>query len=153
GNTPGALLAEALQEALDYTLTHLPIPKVMQYQLADGHSSVRFVRPAHRLTALWGNTVLPVHALGLEAGRALEGHRFMGEQLIELEQAADYENILLERGKVVASFAERKTKIWNGLRAEAERLSASLGDDPEVQELLDEVTALVEHPSIYVGQF
>jgi glycyl-tRNA synthetase beta chain len=49
----------------------------MRYQLADGVSSVRFVRPAHGLVALWGSDVVPVSALGLQAGRQTHGHRFM----------------------------------------------------------------------------
>ncbi len=57
----------------------LPIPKVMQYQLADGWTSVSFVRPAHGLVALHGSEVVPVRALGLAAGRVTQGHRFEGE--------------------------------------------------------------------------
>ena len=57
---PGATLAEGLQKAIDETLARLPIPKVMTYQLADGWSDVRFVRPAHRLVALHGADVVPV---------------------------------------------------------------------------------------------
>src|SRR4029079_10631789 len=50
----GASLADGLQRALDRALAQLPIPKVMQYQLADGWTSVSFVRPAHGLVALHG---------------------------------------------------------------------------------------------------
>ena len=48
----------------------------MTYQLADGWTSVKFVRPAHGLVALHGPRVLPIAALGLEAGRTTHGHRF-----------------------------------------------------------------------------
>src|SRR5699024_924395 len=68
GTATGTSLKDGLQAALDYAITHLPIPKVMRYQLANG-SSVRFVRPAHRLVALWGKDIVDVHALGLNAGR------------------------------------------------------------------------------------
>jgi len=77
---PGATLAEGLQKALDEAIAKLPIPKVMQYQLADGWSSVHFVRPAHRLLALHGSEVVPVIALGLKAGRITQGHRFEATQ-------------------------------------------------------------------------
>ena len=63
-----------LQAALDETLAALPIPKVMSYQLADGWSSVHFVRPVHGLVALHGADVVPVQALGLTAGRSTRGH-------------------------------------------------------------------------------
>ncbi|MFX7866292.1 glycine--tRNA ligase subunit beta, partial [Acinetobacter baumannii] len=56
---PGATLAQGLQKALDETLAKLPIPKVMTYQLADGWTDVKFVRPAHGLVALHGTEVVP----------------------------------------------------------------------------------------------
>src|SRR5690606_7920682 len=108
GTTRGALLAEALQEALDYAITHLPIPKVMRYQLGDGITSVKFVRPAHKLVALWGDQVVPVQALGLNAGRETQGHRFMAQQDIILAEPHTYTQQLLDEGKVVASFTERR---------------------------------------------
>ena len=61
----GASLAEGLQKALDESLAKLPIPKVMTYQLADGWSDVKFVRPAHGLVALHGAEIVPVQALSL----------------------------------------------------------------------------------------
>ena len=73
---PGLALAAGLQAALDEALAGLPIPKVMTYQLTDGWSDVKFVRPAHGLVALHGEAVVPVQALGLAAGRSTHGHRF-----------------------------------------------------------------------------
>jgi len=72
----GATLAEGLQKAIDETLAKLPIPKVMTYQLADGWTDVKFVRPAHSLVALHGADVVPVQALGLASGNTTGGHRF-----------------------------------------------------------------------------
>ena len=81
-----ATLAEGLQKALDDALAKLPIPKVMSYQLADGWTSVQFVRPAHGLVALHGDEVVPVGALGLEAHRITQGHRF--EAAVVADRAA-----------------------------------------------------------------
>ncbi|TEA80091.1 glycine--tRNA ligase subunit beta [Allopusillimonas ginsengisoli] len=153
GVAHGKSLAEGLQEALDFALNHLPIPKVMRYQLADGVTSVKFVRPAHRLTVLWGDSVVNVSALGLAAGRSTLGHRFMSDGDIVLDHAMNYENQLAEKGMVVASYDVRRAQISKQLAAKAAELDASLGDDTEVNALLDEVTALVEHPTVYVGQF
>ncbi|OZB61448.1 MAG: glycine--tRNA ligase subunit beta, partial [Thiomonas sp. 13-66-29] len=72
----GAQLADALQKALHDAIAKLPIPKVMSYQLADGWTTVKFVRPAHGLVALHGANVVPIEALGLHAGRQTHGHRF-----------------------------------------------------------------------------
>ncbi|HRL20648.1 MAG TPA: glycine--tRNA ligase subunit beta [Alcaligenes sp.] len=153
GVAPGAALADGLQQALEWAITHLPIPKVMRYQLADGVTSVRFVRPAHGLLALWGSDIVPVSALGLHAGRQTHGHRFMCDTPLSIHSADSWADQLLEHGKVVPSFDERREQIRQDLENQARALNATLGQDPEVEALLNEVTALVEFPTIYVGQF
>jgi len=153
GTAPGAKLADGLQDGLQAAIDGLPIPKVMRYQLADGVTTVKFVRPAHGLIALHGAEVVPVSALGLSAGRRTLGHRFMADAPVDVADADTYETALAEQGRVVASFEARRTQIDSQLQAHAKRLGASLGNDPEVAALLDEVTALVEHPTVYVGQF
>ena len=69
----GVTLAVGLQTALDEAIAKLPIPKVMGYQLADGVTTVQFVRPAHGLVALHGAEIVPVSVLGLAAGRVRVG--------------------------------------------------------------------------------
>ncbi|GAA0777749.1 glycine--tRNA ligase subunit beta [Castellaniella ginsengisoli] len=153
GTAPGARLADGLQQALDYAITHLPIPKVMQYQLADGRSSVKFVRPAQRLLALWGADIVPVRALGLEAGRLTLGHRFLDAGPLSIESAGTWADRLAAEGRVVPSFAERRALIARQLAEASASVGATIGQDPEVEALLDEVTALVEYPTVYVGAF
>ncbi len=153
GTAPGSSLAAGLQEGIDTALNSLPIPKVMRYQLADGVTTVKFVRPAHGLVALFGADVVPVSALGMQAGRDTLGHRFMCAGPVSFTDADSYAATLAEKGRVVASFEGRRDDIQRQLLDHAGRLSATLGDDPEVAALLDEVTALVEHPTVYVGQF
>jgi glycyl-tRNA synthetase beta chain len=145
----GAALADALQSILDDTLAKLPIPKVMQYQLADGWTSVKFVRPAHRLVGLHGADVVPIEALGLKAGRTTQGHRFEASApTIELRDADSYAEQLRDEGAVIASFDERRDEIRKQLGAAAEAL-APIDDDA----LLDEVTALVERPNVLLCRF
>jgi glycyl-tRNA synthetase beta chain len=153
GTANGRMLADGLQEALDYAIANLPIPKVMRYQLADGVTSVKFVRPAHGLIALWGSDVVPVQALGLDAGRTTLGHRFMADRPILIDTPDTYERQLEQEGKVLASFTTRRALIAQQLQQQSQSLNATIGDDPDVTALLDEVTALVEHPTVYVGQF
>jgi len=153
GTAPGAGLAQGLQEALEAAIAGLPIPKVMRYQLADGVTTVRFVRPAHGLVALFGADVVPVSALGLTAGRATHGHRFLCAAPFDLPDADAYERALADDGRVIAAFEVRRADIEAQLQTHAARLGATLGGDPEVEALLDEVTALVELPVVYVGEF
>jgi glycyl-tRNA synthetase beta chain len=147
----GATLADGLQRALDETLTKLPIPKIMTYQLADGWSSVNFVRPVHGLVALHGSEVIPVSVLGLHAGRQTRGHRFEARADSVLVRDADsYVAQLREEGAVIASFDERRAEITRQLGEAAAKHGLSAIDDDA---LLDEVTGLVERPHVLTGTF
>ena len=150
---PGATLLEGLQKALEEALAKLPIPKVMTYQLADGWTSVNFVRPAHGLVALHGDEVVPVGVLGLQAGRNTQGHRFEAlKSPIVLTNADSYAEQLESEGAVIASFEARRAEIARQLQAAAQQVGG--GARPiEDDALLDEVTALVERPNVLVGQF
>ncbi len=149
----GESLAHAISPALEEAIAALPIPKTMQYQLADGRTNVSFVRPAHGLIVLHGAQVLEASALGLAAGRSTRGHRFQSAGEIEIDDALRYEERLATAGRVVASFDARRTRIESMLRERAAQHDASLGDEAQVATLLDEVTALVEWPAVYVGEF
>lgn len=154
----GATLADGLQKALAEAIAKLPIPKVMSYQLESGcelpgWSSVSFVRPAHRLVALHGSTVLAVNALGLQASNMTEGHRFESEvKAFAIREADSYESQMLEQGKVIASFEARRAEIAKQLAAAAVKVGG--GCKPiEDEALLDEVTALVERPNVLICEF
>lgn len=150
----GVQLTDGVQKALDEAIARLPIPKVMRYQLADGWTSVNFVRPAHGLVVLHGTQVLiGVKALGLTAGPATHGHRFEAAvDPVVIHDADSYAEQLREEGAVIASFTERRTEIARQLQAAAERVGGgvrAIEDDA----LLDEVTALVERPNVLVCEF
>ena len=149
----GATLVEGLQKALLEAIAKLPIPKVMTYQLADGWSDVKFVRPAHGLVALHGSEVVPVEALGLKAGNTTRGHRFEASvDPLVLKDADSYAETLLRDGAVIASFEERRAEIVHQLAQAAAKLGGgvkAIDDDA----LLDEVTALVERPNVLVCEF
>ncbi|MBL8314537.1 MAG: glycine--tRNA ligase subunit beta [Rubrivivax sp.] len=156
---PGATLAEGLQKALADAIARLPIPKVMQYQLENGDgadfqpgwTSVNFVRPAHGLVALHGDQVVPVSALGLKAGRTTTGHRFEAAlPVVAIRHAETYAQQLREEGAVIAGFGQRRAELQRQLSEAA----AAQGLKPiEDEALLDEVTALVERPTVMLCRF
>ncbi len=150
---PGRQLAPALQTALDAAIKALPIPKVMTYQLADGWSDVKFVRPAHSLVALHGSDVVAIEALGLKAGTTTRGHRFEAAvDPIRLVDADSYAATLRNDGAVIAGFEVRRAEIARQLAAAAATVGGGARpiDDAD---LLDEVTGLVEWPNVLVCQF
>lgn len=149
----GVTLPNGLQKAIDETLGKLPIPKVMGYQLADGWSTVNFVRPAHGLVALHGADVINISVLGLKAGNTTRGHRFeAGLDPLFIRDADSYAKQLVSEGAVIASFAERRAEIVRQLTASAIEAGSNLTPIQD-EDLLDEVTGLVERPNVLIGQF
>ncbi len=142
----GATLDANLELMVASALKKLPIPKLMRW----GDGDEQFVRPVHGLVMLHGSRVVPGTVLGLVSGNSTRGHRFMCSGDITLESADEYESRLKDNGRVVASFAGRKALIEASLLSAAAKLDARLGD---FKDLLDEVTALVEHPTVYAGGF
>jgi glycyl-tRNA synthetase beta chain len=158
---PGATLAEGLQTALNESLAKLPIPKVMSYQLEQGDgagfqpgwTSVNFVRPAHGLLALHGESVVPLATLGLKSGRETQGHRFEAKvSPVVLKHADSYADQLRLEGAVIASFDARRAEIVRQLAVAAAAAGANLKPIDD-EALLDEVTALVERPNVLIGRF
>ena len=147
----GTTLINGLQIALEQVMSQLPIPKVMAYQLADGWSTVNFVRPVHSLIALHGTAIIAINLLGITAGNSTRGHRFEAKSNpIVIQQADSYAQQLQSEGAIVASFSERRQVINDQLVAAANKVNLNLIPD---EALLDEVTALVEHPNVLIGQF
>jgi glycyl-tRNA synthetase beta chain len=144
----GSKLETGLQAALEESAARLPIPKQMSYQRPDG-STVQFVRPAHKLVALHGETVVPLALLGLVSGNQTLGHRFLSNgQALAIPHAEHYAATLETEGKVIANVDARKEKIRASL---LEKAGADKVLMPEA--LLDEVSALVEWPVVYECHF
>ena len=138
-----------LQAALEETLERLPIPKVMSYSSHGAYyNDAKFVRPAHRLVALFGRDVVNVAVLGLQADRVTGGHRAMSRPDLVIQNADAYEETLRAEGKVIASFAERRSVIADALAKAAAGATVIMPDA-----LLDEVTGLVEWPVVLEGRF
>ena len=149
GVRAGVELAAGLQKALEAAVKALPIQKVMNYQLADGVTTVQFVRPVKHLTALYGADVVPVTMFGLEAGRTTMGHRFHTHAPIEISSADAYETEM-KAAKVIPDYAERRAILVSKLE---EAAKANNGTLIAPEDLIDETTSLTEWPVIYVSEF
>lgn len=142
----GASASALLPAMIDTALAKLPIPKLMRW----GDSDVQFVRPVHTVTLLLGDESIPATLLGVQSGRTLRGHRFMGEPEFTIDHADQYPQILLERGKVQADFGARKSQI----KAQAEAAAREIGGIADLSDsLLEEVASLVEWPVVLTATF
>lgn len=140
----GRPTADLLQGIFDATLKRMDelVPKRMRW----GAGDATFVRPVHGLIALLGDTIVPLQAFGLIANRQTTGHRFHAEGPVSLTQANDYPQAL-EAAWVIADFDRRKARVRE-LVEEVSGGRALIDED-----LLDEVTALLEWPEPILGSF
>lgn len=141
--TPSQELIPAL---LNESLAKLPIAKRMRW----GAGSIEFVRPVHWSVLIYGSEVIPAEILGTQAGNLTYGHRFHAPNPIRIDQAIEYPELLRTRGWVIADFESRREII----RSQAQELAETLGALALIdEELLDEITALVEWPIALSGSF
>lgn len=156
----GKPLAALLPSIVDETLNKLPIPKRMHWSNYD----FEFVRPVRWLVALWGEKLLPLERFGVKSDRITYGHRFHCDQPLTLQHANDYPTHLENEGFVIASFTERKAKIISLIKEvtrhhnQTHNKTDNQGKKGTVtplidEDLLNEVTALVEWPVALIGSF
>lgn len=142
GKETKAIILDLVAQAL----SRLPIPKAMRW----GDKTVQFIRPVHTVTLLFGDELIEGDILGVASARNILGHRFMGEQQFEINNAEQYPQLLKDKGCVIADFATRREMI----KVDAEKAAEKLGGIVELDEdLLDEVTALVEYPVVLTATF
>lgn len=135
-----------LKDIVANALAKLPIPKPMRW--AD--KTVQFIRPVHTVTMLLGDELIEGEILGVASGTTIRGHRFLGEREFQISHADQYPALLKEKGSVVADFNERKALIL----AKSQEKATALGGVADIEEdLLDEVTSLVEYPNVLAAKF
>ena len=123
----------------------VPSPKKMRW----GSSRVEFVRPVHWVVMIFGTEVIPASILGINSGDQSRGHRFQHNKPLIIGSAAEYESKLID-AKVVADYEKRKNIIRKLVSAEGEKLGARVVIE---EDLLEEVTSLVEWPVALTGKF
>lgn len=120
-------------------------PKSMRW----GGKNMRFVRPIRWLLALMNDRVVPVNMEGIVASNKTVGHRFLGSKSIEVTSIEDY-LAKLEENYVILDQAKRKAII----RDQIDKVAASINGRVDMDEdLLEEVTYIVEYPTAFYGEF
>ena len=141
----GLDLPSLLEGLLGSALTALPVDRRMRW----GKSRLEFVRPVQWLVCLYGSSVIPIQLLGKKASNTSSGHRFMSGGQFEITKANDYVE-LCRKNYVLADFTERKNLIREQVVDLASQEKAHLEID---EDLLNEVTSLVEWPRALAGGF
>ena len=143
--TAGRPTAEALSKALPDFIAGLRFDKSMRWNA----SGVAFSRPLRWIVALLGDAVIPCDFAGVVSGRSTRGLRPYGSPEITLSAAADYARVCAKQGIALDMSQRRET-----IRAQVNALAAEVGGHaPDDQDLLDEVTNLVEAPTAFRGTF
>ncbi|KHE72845.1 glycine--tRNA ligase subunit beta [Halobacillus sp. BBL2006] len=122
----------------------LNFPKNMRW----GSYEMRYARPIRWMVALLGEEIIPFQIENVSTDRTSYGHRFLGDK-VSLSEASEYEQILDEQ-YVIASVEDRKNKIREQLLQLEKTNNWKLILD---EALLNEVTHLVEYPTVFSGEF
>ncbi|UQS81525.1 glycine--tRNA ligase subunit beta [Bombilactobacillus folatiphilus] len=143
-HTPGRLAAEILA-GLTQPLSEMTFPTRMRWNKFD----FEYIRPFHWLVALLDHQVVDMQLLNVKSGNQTRGHRFLGTKIITLSQAADYQQALAN-DFVIVDANKRKQLIQEQIQALATEHNWLIDIDDD---LLEEVTNLVEYPTAFAGQF
>jgi glycyl-tRNA synthetase beta chain len=114
-----------------------------------GDHEFNFIRPVHWVLLLYGKNTITTDLFGLKSSNQTYGHRFHHPEQITITDPATYAETLRSSGYVIASFGERKTKITKDIKAlctDNEKVTIN-------EDLLNEVTSLVEWPVVMQGNF
>ena len=142
----GARTEELLPAIIERGLAGLPISRRMRW----GDGDIEFVRPVHWVLLLFGEDIIHATILGTETGRDTRGHRFHHPEALSMASAGEYLTRLQKEGRVTADFSERKKQIREAATEVAQARGRAVLID---EDLLDEVTALVEWPVVIIGSF
>ncbi len=143
---PGVASTQLLPDIFHQALADLPIAKRMRW----GAGTAEFVRPVHWAVLLFGDEVVEAEILGVSTGRLTHGHRFHQPTPFAISAPDRYEHELREKGRVIVDPEERKRAVEHMARDAA----SQLGGHPCIDDdLLGEVSALVEWPVPVVGRF
>lgn len=146
----GKSVHELMPRVIEEAVTALPIAKRMRW----GANDIQFVRPVHSVILMYGDEVINANVLGCTTGRVTFGHRFLAPGAITIPTASAYASLLSSEGYVIADFNERKQTIKE--KAEAcvrSKLEAKGHLLISSEDLLNEVTGLVEWPYALCGHF
>jgi len=141
----GRPTAELLSSLLPKWILSIPFQKSMRW--AD--IPIRFVRPIHWILALFGGEVVPFEVNPIRSGNVTYGHRFMNPGPLTVK---DFQSYLQKTREafVIVDPLERKRKIEDEMIREGARVSGRVLKD---EDLLDEVSFLVEYPVALCGGF
>lgn len=141
----GKTVSELIPTMVTNALAKLPISKPMRW----GSEKIQFIRPVHTLTMLFGDEIITGDILGVSSSNVVQGHRFHHEGLVLLTDANCYEKALND-AFVQVDYQARQALIVSEIQKAAEKINGvALIDD----DLLEEVTSLVEWPVVLVGSF
>ena len=141
----GKATSEVLKEIVPAAIKGVTFPKAMRW----GGRNMRFARPIRWMVTLLNDNVLEIDLEGIKSSNITKGHRFLGQSEFEVNSLEDYLT-KLEENFVILDQDKRKEMI----RKQCIEVAKSLGGEVEFDEdLLEEVTYLVEYPTAFYGEF
>ena len=134
-----------LKEIFEQMIDSLSFPKPMRW----GGNKIKFIRPIRWILCLYGDEVPDLEMFNLKASNITRGHRFLGNNYINISSIDEYEQ-KLEENFVILDDTKRREMIRTQIVQVATKLGGVYMED---EDLLEEVNYIIEFPTALYGEF
>lgn len=135
-----------LPKIISFSIKKINIPKPMKWD----ETNIKFSRPIRNILILLDDKIIRTNILNIPTNQPIRGHFFMSNFKIKITHAEEYPSILIKKGKVICNYLDRKDKINKEIISSAKKIGGIILHN---EQLLEEVTSLVEWPVIFIGSF
>lgn len=136
---------DMLGELVAQWLERLDFGKSMRW----GEGKYSFIRPIRNICIMLDSKLVALEAYGLESSSLIVAHRQAKNRTKSISDIESYREFLENNG-VILEQKRRKEIIINGIRALEKEHDIRVEID---EELLEEVVAITEYPSVLMGHF
>ncbi|QCI22592.1 glycine--tRNA ligase subunit beta [Buchnera aphidicola] len=127
-------------------LKNIFIKKYMRWE----KNNQKFFRPIRNIVILLENETIMGNIFNIPSGNLLQNHISSQENKIKIKHARDYPKILFQKNKIIADYAIRKEKILKNIKENAQKINGCIKNN---NFLIEEVTSLVESPTVLLANF
>jgi len=135
-----------LPKIISCAIKNIILPKSMRWD----ETNIKFSRPIRNILTLLDNKIIAIKFFNIPSSRFITGHFYMNNIKIKITHANEYPSILLKKGRIICNYLDRKKKIHQEIQLSAKKIGGIVQHN---ETLLEEITSLIEWPTIFIGSF
>ncbi|QCI21306.1 glycine--tRNA ligase subunit beta [Buchnera aphidicola (Hyperomyzus lactucae)] len=127
-------------------LKKISIEKTMRWDI----NNEKFSRPIRNIVILLDEKIISGKIFNIPSNNFLQNHISSTEKTIKIQNAKEYPSILFEKNNIIADYKVRKEIIIRKIKEKAKKINGFIKINTF---LIEEVTALVESPIVFLATF